>query len=116
MITCASPWRSAPSATGERMHARKFFGGARCYSRLRGRCASSSASSARRLVFDGKALPLILRPAVAVPADLVHLAEELQAIAFGIVEIEGVVVARALVLDGSDLGRILRDHVAAGEL
>src|SRR5438552_19192183 len=51
------------------------------------------------LVVDLEALPLSLRPALSVPADAVHVAEELQAVPFRIVEVEGVVVARPFVLD-----------------
>ena len=55
--------------------------------------------SVPELVFDGEAFPLLLRAALAVPADLVHVAVELQAIAFRVIEVEGVVAARAFVLD-----------------
>src|SRR5207245_11293254 len=50
------------------------------------------------LILDLEALPLLPRPAPSVPADAVHVAEELQAIPFRVVEVEGVVVARPLVL------------------
>src|SRR5260370_1464032 len=52
-----------------------------------------------QLVVDLEALPLLLRPALSIPPDAVHVAEELQAVPFRIVEVEGVVVARPFVLD-----------------
>ena len=63
------------------------------------------------LIFDRESLPLLLRAALAVPADLVHLAEELKAVAFGIVEVEGVVVAGPFVLDLAADVHALREKV-----
>src|ERR1043165_553197 len=59
----------------------------------------AQADALETLVFNLEPLPLLLRPALAVPADLVHVGEELEAVAFRVLEVEGVIAARPFVLD-----------------
>src|SRR2546425_12343521 len=46
-------------------------------------------------------LPLLLGPALAVPSDLVHVAEELDRVPVRVQEVDGLVGARAALSDGS---------------
>src|SRR5262249_33296216 len=85
------------------------------------RFATTARSASSRGRPDGsvvhlEALPLVLGARLSVPADAVHVAEELQAVALGIVEVEGVVAAGPLVLDLAAHVDTLRDQVTADPL
>src|SRR5205823_1051713 len=86
----------------------------RCRDHQVARLQPGSAGAA--LVLEREAAPLLARAAFAVPADLVHVAEELQAVALGDVKVEGVVAAGAFVLDRPEHARALGEQVGADAL